>query len=348
MATVDKPVFKYVGQQGNEITYSLTKKDKEGKDVVITFTDTDGDGFDKNDTFKLSGGEFSVFNAKEIRQAVYHSIKGKRYDAKDERTYFDPKAMNIETAKDCKDIKQETKYTLGSIMNCLPKPAAPKAHAHAPAPKSEAPASAPEAPASTTETPAADATAAKNGSAPAATTESTPPSDPSAIKDAANVTCINCDVDNVNVPAPKTSPAADKKETTASTPAPAPAPKEEPKPTQQAQQTAPAQKQTPAPQAPPVPQYSYQYPPQGGYYAQQAGPNPASLMLGALGGIGLLSMFMGGGGSIGMSFGSPLSFLFGPSFNFNFGFGQSHHFFQEPSLFAHTSFSHHGWGGHHC
>lgn len=116
---------------------------------------------------------------------------------------------------------------------------------------------------------------------------------------------------------------------------PAPAAKEEPK-TAPAQQTAAAPAQKPAPQqappAPPVPQYYY--PPQQVAQQQPGGFNFGSFLLGAMGG-GILSMLFGGGG-----FGASMGFGFFPSMNFNFGFHN------EPSLFAHTSFSHHGgWGG---
>lgn len=162
-------------------------------------------------------------------------------------------------------------------------------------------------------------------------------------------------------PATEQKPAADTKtpatdtktaQTSASSTTPAPAVKEEAKPAQQTKQTAsnsaqkpaeqPAQKQTPVPQAPPAPQYYY--PPQQVAQQQPGGFNFGSFMLGAMGG-GILSMLFGGGGSVGIGFGSPLGFLFGPSINLNFGFNQHPFFHHEPSLFAHTSFSHHGWGG---
>lgn len=141
-------------------------------------------------------------------------------------------------------------------------------------------------------------------------------------------------------PATDTTKSATDTKTATNAPAanqtPAPAAKEETKPAEKpAQQTAaaPAQKQTPAaPPAPPAPQYYY--PPQQVAQQQPGGFNFGSFLLGAMGG-GILSMLFGGGG-----FGASMGFGFFPSMNLNFGFHN------EPSLFAHTSFSHHGgWGG---
>lgn len=367
MASVEKPVLKYVEPQiGNERTYTLTKKYKDGKDVVITFVDTDGDGFDKNDTFKVSGGEFSVFTAKEVRNAVTHGIKGKRYDKKDERTYFDPKAMGLETVSNCKEIKQDTKYTLGSIMNCLPKPkpATPKAPAEAqpaterlvpdvkdenkpvdtgyvfetepmqvhsnktPAPQAET--SAPEAPAVT-----------PPASVPTPTASTTVMSAPAVIQ-------------QTPVPvaqAPATTPAPVAKAT--ATPAPAvPAPAVAPA----ASKPAPAAPPAPAPAVPPPPAPALAVPPPPApapqavryapqlYYTQapiySPGLNIGSMLLGALGGMGLMMAFGGLGGGLGFGFGFGGFDLFGgPSF----GFRHPHHFDQFANAFTKYEYSGHGY-----
>lgn len=386
-----KTEFSLISEANNCKTYTLTKHDaKTNKDVTITFTDTDGDGLDTNDAFVLSGGKISVFTAQEIRKAITSGVKGQPYNSRDYREKTgpnaDPDVANLKEVRKFENIQADEKYRLGSVFSHLPRepkpaptpaapattteaaPATPATESLAPAEVTPAPASntppastpdanpAPAASAPTTPAPApaapaptpAPASETKPAPAPAASAPATPAPTPATPAPAA--------------PAPAPAPAA----SAPATPAPAAKPETPPAPPVKAENlSAPRGESTPlsrptsvAPSQPTqqVQQPIYSYTP--GAYAPPApstGFNLGSMLLGALGGIGLmmsLGEIFGGSGGFG-SFGGFGGFGFG-------GFGRPHHFeflrphhsFEfnhSPFAFRHEPFGaldfHGGWHG---
>lgn len=367
MAIQSQIEYTFIGQKDQIRKHEFSKVDpKTGNTVTLIIEDNNNNGADYYDSAIVNGGDISIFK-KDFANIAKKVGNGKGYNKNFKRQYHDPaKAGQIEIT-DCKEIKEGSRYTLGSIMKCmglLPKSATgsvtndadktPKSasatpvrhhrahsrHASAPTPEPAIEASVP--PPEPAPQPAASATPQTPAPAPAE-----PPAPPAAVADPAP-------------PAPVPTAAASKP-APAAPPAPDPAPPAPPKSEQ------------------PIRQPLYSYTPRNYTPAYSTGFDPSSILFGLMGGMGLMMALggFGGGGFFGLGGGSFLGlggygfhhphhfgeFAFHPhhfggfefhhpprssEYDFHYsphfsGYGNSHH---ESFAFHHDSFSG-GFGGHH-
>lgn len=377
---IEQAKYEFVEQKTDIRTHKLSKNDPNtGVSTVIRIIDTNNNGADKFDTVIVESGDISIFTKSEIMSAAKSVSNGRKYNPKLEREYFKPEKAGLIDAKSCSDVKagkgsdgKDFQYTLGSIIRCIgAKPSegsggadkAPKKasthttrphkanHASKHATKEPTPepviSTAIDAEPAKEEKPTAPAPTAQSAASPTPSAASTTTSAPSPAASTNKAPAAPA--------APAPSPAASAAPTPAAPAAPAPAQKPAaaipPPPAPAAPPTpaaAPPANRAPIP--PPPPQaVRYAPPPQQVYYSQPQAYtmiNPASIMLGALGGIGLMTI-LGGGMFGGGLFGGGLfgGGLFGGGIGFDLFGGHGFHHSRHSDLFA-NAFTHYEYSGH--